>query len=49
MMIAAGQGVTAAQAINRDLFEDSLRRHALPVRRRPLEEAACPMPIGEEP
>jgi thioredoxin reductase (NADPH) len=49
MMIAAGQGVTAAQAINRDLFEDSLRRHALPVRRRPFEEAACPMPIGEEP
>ena len=49
MMIAAGQGVTAAQAINRDLFEDSLRRHALPVRRRPFEETACPMPIGEEP
>ena len=31
MMIAAGQGVTAAQAINRDLFEDSLRTHSLPV------------------
>ena len=30
MIIAAGQGATAAQAINRDLFEDSLRRHSLP-------------------
>ena len=30
MIIAAGQGATAAQAINRDLFEDSLRRHTLP-------------------
>ena len=30
MIIAAGQGATAAQSINRDLFEDSLRRHALP-------------------
>ena len=30
MIIAAGQGATAAQAINRDLFEDSLRRHMLP-------------------
>jgi thioredoxin reductase (NADPH) len=31
MIIAAGQGATAAQAINRDLFEDSLARHALRV------------------
>jgi thioredoxin reductase (NADPH) len=29
MIIAAGQGATAAQAINRDLFEQSLREHAL--------------------
>lgn len=31
MIIAAGQGATAAQVINRDLFEDSLARHALRV------------------
>ncbi len=30
MIIAAGQGATAAQAINRDLFDDSLKTHALP-------------------
>jgi thioredoxin reductase (NADPH) len=30
MIIAAGQGALAGQAINRDLFEDSLKRHALP-------------------
>jgi thioredoxin reductase (NADPH) len=30
MIIAAGQGAIAAQAINRDLFEESLRRHRLP-------------------
>jgi thioredoxin reductase (NADPH) len=29
MIIAAGQGATAGQAINRDLFEDSLRTHTL--------------------
>jgi membrane carboxypeptidase/penicillin-binding protein len=29
MVIAAGQGATAAQAINRDLFEESLAKHAL--------------------
>jgi thioredoxin reductase (NADPH) len=33
MIIAAGQGAIAAQAINRDLFEEQLRRHALPTRR----------------
>ncbi|MGC3974413.1 MAG: NAD(P)/FAD-dependent oxidoreductase [Nitrospira sp.] len=32
MIIAAGQGAIAGQAINRDLFEESLRRHALPTR-----------------
>jgi thioredoxin reductase (NADPH) len=31
MIIAAGQGATAAQAISRDLFEDDLTRHALRV------------------
>ena len=31
MIIAAGQGAIAAQAINRDLFEESLDRHCLPV------------------
>ena len=30
MIIAAGQGAIAAQAINRDLFEESLPRHTLP-------------------
>jgi thioredoxin reductase (NADPH) len=34
MIIAAGQGAIAGQAINRDLFEDSLKRHALPRFRR---------------
>jgi len=31
MIIAAGQGATAAQAINRDLFEENLTRHTLRV------------------
>ena len=30
MIIAAGQGAIAAQAINRDLFDESLKLHALP-------------------
>jgi thioredoxin reductase (NADPH) len=29
MIIAAGQGAAAAQAINRDLFEKSLKNHKL--------------------
>lgn len=29
MIIAAGQGAAAAQAINRDMFEESLRTHSL--------------------
>lgn len=29
MIIAAGQGAAAAQAINRDLFEESLKTHGL--------------------
>jgi thioredoxin reductase (NADPH) len=30
MIIAAGQGAIAAQAINRDMFDESLKQHALP-------------------
>ena len=30
VMIAAGQGAIAGQAINRELFEKSLQRHTLP-------------------
>lgn len=43
MIIAAGQGATAGQAINRDLFEESLQTHALPIfgeRREPGRRAA---------
>lgn len=29
MIIAAGHGTAAAQAINRDMFEESLRTHSL--------------------
>lgn len=32
MIIAAGQGAIAGQAINRSLFEESVSRHALPTR-----------------
>ncbi len=39
MIIAAGQGAAAAQAINRDLFEESLRTHSLRrLREEQLEE-----------
>ena len=39
MIIAAGQGAAAAQAINRDLFEESLRTHSLRrIREVQLEE-----------
>lgn len=34
MIIAAGQGAIAGQSINQDLFEESLKRHALPRVRR---------------
>jgi thioredoxin reductase (NADPH) len=38
MIIAAGDGATAAQAINRDLFEESLKTHRLRrLRREQLE------------
>lgn len=29
MIIAAGEGAAAAQSINRDLFEESLKNHSL--------------------
>jgi thioredoxin reductase (NADPH) len=38
MIIAAGQGATAAQAINRDLFEESLREHCLPRFSQPMSK-----------
>ena len=39
MIIAAGQGAAAAQAINRDLFEESLASHSLrPFREEQLEK-----------
>ena len=39
MIIAAGQGAAAAQAINRDLFEESLASHSLRrVRKEQLED-----------
>ena len=44
MIIAAGQGAIAAQAINRDLFEESLRLHALPTFEQTFR--ACPPHAG---
>lgn len=46
MIIAAGQGAIAAQAINRDLFEESLRQHTLPVSgsQAPAESNRIPPP-----
>ena len=47
MIVAAGQGAIAAQAINRDLFEDSLKKHSLPCfgrlvhRRDTCEQGHC--------
>jgi thioredoxin reductase (NADPH) len=37
MIIAAGQGAIAAQAINRDLFEESLAQHTLPRFQAPVD------------
>jgi thioredoxin reductase (NADPH) len=37
MIIAAGQGATAAQAINRDLFKEAMAAHGLP-RAKPFEQ-----------
>ncbi|MEP6887242.1 MAG: NAD(P)/FAD-dependent oxidoreductase [Nitrospirales bacterium] len=42
MIVAAGQGAIAAQAINRDLFVDSLRKHTLPCFGQPVRQRdAC--------
>ncbi|HWI57594.1 MAG TPA: FAD-dependent oxidoreductase, partial [Bacillota bacterium] len=57
MIIAAGQGATAAQAINRDLFEESLGTHSLrrfrrrQLRTRTTQPAAgtCPWPARKAP
>jgi hypothetical protein len=38
MIIAAGQGAIAGQAINRELFEESLQRHTLPRREAEIHE-----------
>ncbi|UVT17492.1 MAG: NAD(P)/FAD-dependent oxidoreductase [Nitrospira sp.] len=48
MIIAAGQGAIAGQAINRDLFEDSLKRHTLPRygdANRIKEQTISPSPV----
>ena len=39
MIIAAGQGAIGGQAINRDLFDESLRRHTLPRFEKPSPES----------
>jgi len=38
MIIAAGQGAIAGQAINRDLFDESLGKHALPCFGQPVHQ-----------
>ena len=38
MIIAAGQGAAAGQAINRDLFEESLGNHTLPCFGQPVHQ-----------
>ncbi|HTD67778.1 MAG TPA: NAD(P)/FAD-dependent oxidoreductase [Candidatus Limnocylindria bacterium] len=46
MIIAAGQGATAAQAINRSLFEESLQTHSLHrYRARQLEHCETEPPV----
>lgn len=44
IIIAAGQGAVAAQSINRDLFEESLRDHSLRRVREEQLEHACTEP-----
>ena len=42
MIIAAGQGAVAAQTMNRDLFEESLKQHTLPCFGQPVHQrGAC--------
>jgi thioredoxin reductase (NADPH) len=46
MIIAAGEGATAAQAINRSLFEESLQTHSLHrYRAKQLEECETEPPV----
>ena len=49
MIIAGGQGAAAAQAINRDMFEESLRNHALRRFREGQLEQEDTVPEGAEP
>jgi len=49
MIIAAGQGATAAQAINRDLFEESLANHELRRFREQQLEQTETVPEGAAP
>jgi thioredoxin reductase (NADPH) len=46
MIIAAGQGATAAQAINRDLFEENLKTHSLRRLRQAQLEQEETVPAG---
>ena len=46
MIIAAGQGAAAAQAINRDMFEESLRTHSLRRLREAQLESEETVPEG---
>jgi thioredoxin reductase (NADPH) len=46
MIIAAGEGAAAAQAINRDLFEESLRNHSLRRFREVQLEEERTMPLS---
>ena len=48
MVIAAGQGATAAQAINRDLFMTSLREHRLPVWRERAPRRSGSTMVGQD-
>ncbi|MEO5719567.1 MAG: NAD(P)/FAD-dependent oxidoreductase [Chthoniobacterales bacterium] len=49
MIIAAGQGAAAAQAMNRDLFEESLRTHSLRRLRAEQIEEKRTVPEGAAP
>lgn len=49
MIIAAGGGAVAAQAISRDLFEESLRNHSLRLFRRHQMQTAQTVPVSVKP